>query len=142
MSFNSGANANLVQTRLDSLAKEEFDYPDQPDEVTSNDNLFFKQESFDKGSYVHEEIEGPGQVNEILEEQDVEEATPNSGNLVTTRIRKYAKDIPIPDELMDDAQMGAVEYEIRALARNMRLASTDWAFRRSYGDAFTITGFV
>lgn len=137
MSFNSGANANLVQTRLDSIAKEEWDYPSQPEEVTSDDTLFFKQESFDKGSYVHEEIEGPGQFNETAEEQDVEEASPRSGNLVTTRIRKYSRDLPIPDEVMEDAQLGAVEYEIRLLTRNAKLASTDYAFRRSYGDAFT-----
>src|SRR3990167_3331154 len=136
MSFNSGANANLVQTRLDSLAKEEFDYPASPGEVESTDTLFFKQESFDKGSYTHEEIAGPGQVNEINEEQDVEEASPVSGNLVTSRILKYAKDIPIPDEMMEDAQLGVVEYQTRLLARNIRLASTDHAFRRSYGDAF------
>lgn len=136
MSFNSGAIPNLVQTRLDSIAKEEFDYPSQPDEVTSTDTLFFKQETFDKGAYVHEEIQGPGQFNETVEEQDVEEASPRSGNLVTTRIRKYARDIPIPDEVMEDAQLGAVEHEVQLLARNARLASTDYAFRRSYGDAF------
>ena len=136
MSFNSGANADLVQTRLDSLVKEEWDYPSQPDEVTSSDTLFFKQESFDKGSYVHEEIQGPGQFNEIAEEQDVEEASPRSGNLVTTRIRKYAKDLPIPDEVMDDAQMGAVDYEVGLMVRNAKQASTDYAMRRTYGDAF------
>ena len=136
MSFNSGAIANLVQTRLDSIVKEEFDYPSQPDEVESTDSLFFKQETFDKGSYVHEELQGPGQFNEHVEEQEVEEASPRSGNLVTTRIRKYARDIPIPDEVMEDAQLGAVEVETRLLARNARLASTDYAFRRSYGDAF------
>ena len=106
MSFNSGANAPLVQTRLDALAKEEFDYPDQPGEITSKDTLFFKQESFDKGSYVHEEIEGPGAFAEHAEEQEVDESSPRSGNLVTTRILAYKRDIPIPDEVMEDAQMG------------------------------------
>ena len=98
--------------------------------------FLLKKEVFDKGSYVHEEIAGPGQFNEIMEEQDVEEASPVSGNLVTTRIRKYAKDIPIPDEVMEDAQLGTVEYETRLLARNARLASNDYALRLSYGDAF------
>lgn len=137
MSFNSGANANLVQTRLDSLTKEEWNYPNLPGEIESTDTLFFKQEPFDKGSYVHEEIGGPGQFNEIQEEQEVEEATPVSGNLVTTRIRKYAKDLPIPDEVMEDAQLGSVEYQTRLMSRNARLASNDFAFRRSYGDAFS-----
>lgn len=136
MSWNSGANANLVQTRLDSLAKEEFDWPSQPEEVNASDTLFFKQETFDKGSYVHEEIEGPGAFTEHTEEQDVDEASPISGNLVTTRIRNYKRDLPIPDEAFHDAQMGAVEYQVRLLARNAKLASTDYAFRRSYGDAF------
>lgn len=136
MSWNSGANANLVQTRLDSLARQEFEWPSQPEEVNSSDTLFFKQESFDKGSYVHEEFEGPGQFNEHSEEQDVEEASPISGNLVTTRIRAYKRDLPIPDEAFEDAQMGIVENQVKLLARNAKLASSDYAFRRSYGDAF------
>src|SRR3990167_68424 len=137
MSFNSGANVNLVQTRLDSIVREEFDHPNEPNEVTALTTTFFKQEPFDKGSYVHEEIGGPGAFRDHAEEEEVDQATPRSGNLVTTRIRAYKRDIPIPDEMMEDNQLGTVDYEVRQLASNAKLSRDDFAFRQSYGDAFS-----
>lgn len=139
MSWNSGANANLVQTRLDAIVKEVFDRGREPQEVMADDPLFFKQESFDKGSYVHEEIEGPGPFFDTSEEQDVNEAAPRSGNLVTTRIRKYALDLPVPDEAFSDAQLGAVEYNVRMLSQRARLSRDDFAYRQTYGNAFSAT---
>lgn len=121
---------------MDAIFKETFDRGNEPQEVLATDSLFFKQESFDKGSYVHEEIEGPGLFTPHSEEQDAEEAAPTSGNLVTTRINSYKRDLPIPDEAFRDAQLGAVDYQVRMLGQRAGVSRDDYAFRQSYGDAF------
>ena len=138
-SFNSGANPNLVQTRLDAIVKEGFDAAEKPGEFRADDSLWLKQEAFDKGAYVWEELEGPGEFTPHAEEQEVEEASPRSGNTTTVTIANYKRDIPIPDEVMEDAQLGAVEYEVRQLGVRARTTRDDRALRGTYGDAFSAT---
>ena len=136
MSWNSGANENLVQTRLDSYVKEEFDRR-SPDEVMVDDALFFNQQNFDKGVYVHEELEGVGPFYDTAEEQIVNETSPRSDNLVSTRIRKYALDLPIPDEAFKDAQLGSIQRVIADLSRQQRVSRDSYGYQRTYGDAFS-----
>src|SRR3990167_2059037 len=136
MALTSGLNPNVVQTRLDALVKEEFDYQRGPDDIGADNSTFFKQESIDRQAVVYEEHMGPGAFTDHEEDVSVEEAVIRSGNLRTTSINNYKRDIPIPDEFFQDEKHDVVNFQARMLGQNAVKSRDRFALEQSYGDAF------
>lgn len=137
MSLNSGLNASLVKTELDLVLFSNFDRENEPQEVLATDSVFFRQSNIDRGSVIYEEVELPGEFTAHTEEQDVQEASPRSGNQVTKTINNYKRDLPIPMEFFDDDQHDTVRHQVEGMAMRARTSRDKFAFQQSYGDAFS-----
>ena len=135
MSLNSGANPNVVKTALDVLLKQAWDYPVQPGNATAETSILFKQKTVDKGAVIYEEHMGPGKWYTHAEEEDVEEASPRSGNKTTKDVENWKQDLPVPKEFYDDDQHDTVEYDVQVMGREGR-NTRDQSALDLYGDGF------
>lgn len=130
-------HTDLVRTSLDGLAWEMFDLARQPDEVRADDPLFFRQGESDKQAFIDAEIAGPGSFEQVVEDEEYPEATLLDGNRVAHVINNYKKSLVLTEEFMEDDQWDVVQNWVRAAADRARTTRDKFAFRESYGDAFS-----
>ncbi len=135
--LKGSAHTDLVRTSLDDVAWEAFDLERQPSEVRADDALFFRQKETDKQAFIDFEVAGPGEFDEVIEDEEYPEATIRSDNRTAHVIRNYKKTLALSEEFIEDDQWDVVQNEVRMMGDNARKARDKYAFQRSYGDAFS-----
>lgn len=130
-------HTDLVRTSLDDVAWERFDLERQPDSARADDPLFFRQKSHDKQAYIDFEVAGPGQFDQVVEDEEYPEATLLDGNRVAHVINNYKKSLVLTEEFMEDEQWEVAQNWVRMAADRARTTRDEFAMQESYGDAFS-----
>ena len=129
---------NTIQSGLDEIFSSAYEMDKQPGEVRADDSLFFRQDNTEWLNIQIEESMGPGDFEEVEEDEEVPEATVRTGNKTTIEVFEYDKDIPIPQRYQEaSSHYGTVAKWVEELGVRARTSRDKFAFRRSYGDAFS-----
>lgn len=131
------AHTDLVRTSLDDVAWEAFDLERQPSEVFATDPLFWEQKETDKQAFIDFEVAGPGQFEQVVEDEDYPEATIRTDNRTAHVINNYKKTIALTEEFIEDDQWDVVQNEVAMAAHRARTTRDAFAIRETYGDAFS-----
>lgn len=131
------AHTDLVRTSLDDVAWEAFDLERQPSEVRADDGLFWEQKTVDKQAFIDFEVAGPGQFEQVVEDEEYPEATIKTDNRTAHVINNYKKSIALTEEFIEDDQWDVVQGEVRMAAERARTTRDEFTIRQTYGDAFS-----
>ncbi len=135
--FTSADNLLIVQTELDTVFFQEFEYEDSNPVMTrSTNDMLFKQVDFDKAVYIEAVNAGVTFFDEIGEVQTVPSDVPQVANKLSSPILDYAKKIEISKNLFDDNMHGVWEADVRDMAMKARITQDRTAFG-VYRNAFT-----
>jgi hypothetical protein len=135
--FTSAQNLAIVQTELDSVFYQEFEYDAaQPGIATANTAELFKPMNIDRKGYIEEVYAGSGLFDVIGETATVPVETPKVANKLTTYVKDFAKSIEISKDLFDDNMHGVWSKTVADLARVARITQDQNAFR-VFREAFT-----
>lgn len=135
--IKGSGHTDLVRTSLDAVAWEKFDLERQPDEVRADDPLFWRQKSNDKQAYIDFEVAGPGQFEQVVEDEEYPEATLKDGNRVAHVVNNYKKSLVLTEEFIEDDQWDVVQNWVASASDRARTTRDEFAIRQSYGDAFS-----
>ena len=123
---------------LDEIFDSAYEMDKQPGEVRADDTLFFRQDETEWLAVQYAESMGPGDFTEVAEDEEVPEATIRVGNRTVAEVFEYDLDIPIPQRYQESSQhYGTVEKWVEELGIRARTSRDKYAFRRSYGNAFS-----
>ena len=123
---------------LDEIFDSAYEMDKQPGEVRADDPLFFRQDTTEWLTLQIAESMGPGDFTEVVEDEEVPEATVRIGNRTAIEVFEYDRDLPIPQRYQESSQhYGTVEKWVEELGIRARTSRDKFAFRRSYGDAFS-----
>ena len=136
--FTSAQNFAVVQTELDSVFMQEFDFQMGPGNATATTSQVFKQRTTDRASDITETFFGIGAFSKVTESQNVPLKTPQVKNKQTTLIADFAAGIEISKNMFDDDQHDDIAEIVRQFAENARVAMDSNAFGIFRG-AFTTT---
>lgn len=136
--FTSAQNFALVQTELDKVFFQEFDFEMGPGYAGATTPELFKQETTDRASEISETFFGTGSFSQISESQNIPLSTPRVKNKKTTLIADFANGVEISKNLYDDDQHGTINRMIRNMAENARYTMHSNAMG-VYRGAFTTT---
>jgi hypothetical protein len=115
--FNTANNQDIVQTKLDKLFFQEFSKPNMGPGYVDVTYPIFNQMTMDK-KFVQTEVNASvGLFVETPEGQAVNVDSPQIGNYVSTEALKFTQSIPVSLEMMKDGMFGAVEKNVKELAR-------------------------
>lgn len=137
--FTEAQNFAIVQTELDSVFYQEFNYEDSnPVMTTSRNGMIFKEISIDRAAYIEEVYKGSGLFPIVGEVQAVPLSTPHVANKLTTYIKDFAQGIELSKDLFDDNMFGVWARSVSDLALKARVSQDQNAFKIFRG-AFTTT---
>lgn len=123
---------------LDEIFDSAYEMDKQPGEVRADDALFFRQDTTEWLAIQIAESAGPGDFTQVQEDEEVPEATVRIGNRTALEVFEYDRDIPIPERYQESSQhYGTVEKWVEQLGIRARTTRDKFAFRQSYGDAFS-----
>lgn len=135
--FSEAQNFAIVQTELDSVFYQNFDYDTKTPEIaTAQDGRLFKVMNTTHAAYIEEVYAGTGLFSKVGETQAVPTSTPRVTNKLTTYIADFANSIEISKNLFDDNMHGVWAKTVSNFARMARVSQDDNAFRWFRG-AFT-----
>lgn len=101
--FTESQNFAVVQTELDSVFYQNFDYDATfPSIATANTAAIFKPLQTTHAAYIEEIFKGSGLFPVIGENTTVPVSTPKVANKLTTYIKDFANSIEISKNLFDD----------------------------------------
>lgn len=101
--FTEAQNFAIVQTELDSVFYQNFDYDATfPSIATANTAAVFKPMNTTHAAYIEEIFKGSGLFSVIGETTAVPVSTPKVANKLTTYIKDFANSIEISKDLFDD----------------------------------------
>lgn len=101
--FTEAQNFAVVQTELDSVFYQNFDYDATfPSIATANTAAVFKPMNTTHAAYIEEIFKGSGLFPVIGETSNVPQSTPHVANKLTTYIKDFAQGIEISKNLFDD----------------------------------------
>lgn len=101
--FTESQNFAIVQTELDSVFYQNFDYDTTfPSIATANTSAIFKPLQTAHAAYIEEIFKGSGLFPIIGETSTVPTSTPKVANKLTTYIKDFAQGIEISKNLFDD----------------------------------------
>lgn len=138
MAFTSSKNRNVVETVLDNVFYQEWNFPRQIGYVDADSALIFRQKSTDRAAEIEENFKGVGLWKERAEEQDVPQDEPLITDKITFNVVNYAEAIDISKNFFDDNMHNAYEYMVQDFARKGKLAQTNNAMAH-YRNSFTTT---
>lgn len=102
MAFTEAQNFAIVQTELDSVFFQTFDYDaTTPGIATANTAELFKPIQTTHASYITEIFKGSGLFPAIGETQTVPLSTPKVANKLTVLVKDFASGIEISKDLFD-----------------------------------------
>lgn len=137
--FNEAQNFAIVQTELDTVFFQEFQYDAaSPDIATAQTASLFKPVQTEHAAYIEETFKGSGLFSAISESAAVPASTPRVANKLTTIVKAFAQKIEISKDLFDDNMHSVWERTVRDLAMKARISQDDNAFALFRG-AFTTT---
>ena len=123
---------------MDDVFYPEFDYAMHPGTATAETAEVFKQDTADSSAVIQEIFQGTGLWSEKPEMQDVNGATPRTGNKITFTVTEFAQSVDISKNFFDDNKHGVYERMVRDMAETGRVTRDSNAFK-TYRNAFTTT---
>ena len=137
--FTEAQNFAIVQTELDSVFYQEFNYVNSnPVMTTCTDDRLFKQMTIDRAAYIEEVYKGGNLYAVTGETSTVQLQTPKVANKLTTYIKDFTDSRELSKDLFDDNMHGVWAATIRDMAENARISQDDNAFKL-FRNAFTTT---
>lgn len=137
--FNEAQNFAIVQTELDTVFFQEFEYDAaSPDIATAQTASLFKPVQTEHAAYIEETFKGSGLFSVISESAAVPASTPRVANKLTTLVKDFAQKIEISKDLFDDNMHSVWARTVRDFAMKARISQDDNAFALWRG-AFTTT---
>jgi hypothetical protein len=128
--FTEAQNFAIVQTELDGVFYQEFNYDDSnPVMTTSRNEMIFKQVSIDRAAYIEEIYKGVGLYSIIGETQSVPTSVPKVANKITTYIKDFAQSVELSKDLFDDNMHGVWARTVADMALKGRVAQDANAFK-------------
>jgi hypothetical protein len=135
--FTEAQNFAIVQTELDSVFYQNFDYDtNTPEIATSRTADLFKPLTTTHAAYIEEIFKGSGLFPIIGETQTVPISTPKVANKLTTYIKDFAQGIELSKNLFDDNMHGVWAKAVADFAMVARVSQDDNAFKL-FRNAFT-----
>lgn len=135
--FTESQNFAVVQTQLDSVFYQAFDYDStHPGIATANTAALFKPMTTTHAAYIEQIYKGSGFFPVVGETQTVPQSTPQIKNQLTTYIKDFAQGIEISKNLFDDNMFGVWSKTVADLALKARISQDQNAFN-FFNGAFT-----
>ena len=142
--FTEAQNFAIVQTELDTVFFQEFDYDaTTPGIATSRTEAIFKPLETTHAAYIGEVNMATGLWSSIGETQTVPTSTPAVRNKYTEYIKDYADSIELSKDLFDDNMHGVWSEDVKQFARMARITQDDNAFalfRNAFSTTLTADG--
>ncbi len=127
--FTEAQNFAVVQTQLDSVFYQNFDYDATfPSIATANTAAIFKPLQITHAAYIEQIFKGSGLFPVIGETQTVPQSTPHVANQLTTYIKDFAQGIEISKNLFDDNMHGVWAKAVSDFAMVARVTQDQNAF--------------
>jgi phage major head subunit gpT-like protein len=137
--FTEAQNFAVVQTELDTVFYQEFDYDTNfPSIATARTAEIFKPVETTHAAYIEDTFKGSPLFPIIGETQVVPLATPKVANKLTTLVKDFAQGIEISKDLFDDNMHGVWSRAVADFALKARVSQDQNAFKIFRG-AFTTT---
>ncbi len=137
--FTEAQNFAVVQTELDEVFYQNFDYTDSfPSMATARTGELFRPVETTHAAYIEETFKGVGLFPIIGETQTVPLGTPHVANKLTTLVKDFAQGIEISKDLFDDNMHGVWSRTVADFALKARASQDANAFKIFRG-AFTTT---
>ena len=137
--FSESQNFAIVQTELDSVFFQSFDYDATfPGIATANTAALFRPVNTDHAAYIEEIYKGSGLFPKIGETTTVPVSTPRVANKLTTYISDFANSVEISKNLFDDNLHSVWSKTVADFAVKARITQDDNAFAL-FRNAFTTT---
>ena len=136
--FTEAQNFAIVQTELDTVFYQNFDYGSYPGQATANTGELFKPLQTEHAAYIEEIYKGSGLFPVIGETSTVPLSTPKVANKLTTYIKDFAQGIELSKNLFDDNMHGVWSKTVADFAMVARVTQDDNAFAL-FRNAFTTT---
>ena len=137
--FSESQNFAIVQTELDSVFFQNFDYDATfPGIATANTAALFRPVNTDHAAYIEEIYKGSGLFPKIGETTTVPVSTPRVANKLTTYISDFANSVEISKNLFDDNLHSVWSKTVADFAVKARITQDDNAFAL-FRNAFTTT---
>jgi hypothetical protein len=135
--FLESQNFSIVQTELDSVFYQEFDYPNAtPGRATAETGEIFKPLNTTHAAYIESVFKGVGLFPNVGEVQTVPNGTPRVTNKFTVNILDWAQNIELSKNLFDDNMHGVWSRSVQDLALKARITMDQNAFK-VFRNAFT-----
>lgn len=142
--FTEAQNFAVVQTELDSVFYQNFDYDStNPGIATAATAALFKPMQTTHAAYIEEIFKGSGLFPVIGETTTVPVSTPKVANKLTTYIKDFANSIEISKNLFDDNMHGVWSKAVADFAYVARISQDDNAFafwRNAFTTSLTADG--
>lgn len=139
MAVTNALNPAVVQTELDAVFFQEYEYPVGPGIATAETPEIFKQMRISNAAHIEEVLGGGGGFWPVKgEETPVQQSSPRVANKITFTSSTYANSIQLSKEFFDDNQHGTWAGIVRKFAENARATRDKNAFA-VYRTAFTTT---
>ncbi len=127
--FTESQNFAVVQTQLDSVFYQNFDYDaTHPGIATANTAALFKPMNTTHAAYIEQIFKGSGYFPVVGETQTVPQSTPQIKNQLTTYIKDFAQGIEISKNLFDDNMHGVWSKAVADFAMVARVTQDQNAF--------------
>ncbi len=137
--FTEQQNFAIVQTELDSVFYQEFNYDDgNPVMTTCKNDAIFKQMTIDRAAYIEEVYKGINLYSAIGETQTVPSSVPKVANKLTSYVKDYGNSVELSKDLFDDNMHGVWARTITEFALKARVTQDDNAFA-IFRNGFTTT---
>ena len=131
-----GFSSAAAQTELDTILFTEFEREESPDYLSSRNELFFKQISRDRKSFIWQEWSNVGEYEEHEEQEDIKRTDVRTANKTTVNLVKRMKSIPVSSEMRADDVHDTDSVLVRNLGDRLRLTQDKRAVLRTYADGF------
>jgi len=139
MAITNALNPTVVQTELDAIFVQEYEFPSSPGTATAVTPQIFKQMGIDNAAHIEAVLSGGGGLWSIKgEETPVASASPRVDNKVTYVAVTFANSLQISKEFFDDNMHGTYSEMVRKFAMGAR-ATREVAAFEIYRGAFTTT---
>jgi hypothetical protein len=142
--FTEQQNFAIVQTELDSVFYQNFDYDaGYPSIATASTAAIFKPLQTEHAAYIEEVFKGSGLFPSIGETTTVPLSTPKVANKLTTYIQDFAQGIEISKNLFDDNLHGTwskTVADFALVARVSQDANAFALFRGAFATTLTADG--
>lgn len=142
--FTEAQNFSIVQTELDKVFFQQFDYTETfPGVARATTAEIFKPQETTHAAWIQSINKGSGLFPAVGETQAVPLSTPHVTNKQTTQILTFAQGINISKQLFDDNMHGVWAEDVRDFAeqaKNTQDASAFALFRLGFTTALTADG--